>query len=98
MDKVPLGQSISSCHYIISMLFENEMFIKRIVISEICRQKFTESSLLSTIVGLLDSQTGEVYQETVLDLLINLSEWGTCHLTVKVFSRDISKNVSKCQL
>nr|XP_034313658.1 rap1 GTPase-GDP dissociation stimulator 1-B isoform X2 [Crassostrea gigas] len=43
--------------------------------SEICRQKFTESSLLSTIVGLLDSQTGEVYQETVLDLLINLSEW-----------------------
>ncbi|XP_048763708.1 rap1 GTPase-GDP dissociation stimulator 1-like isoform X2 [Ostrea edulis] len=43
--------------------------------SEICRQKFLESSLLSTIVGLLDTQTGEVYQETVLDLLINLSEW-----------------------
>lgn len=85
MDKVPLGQNISLSLYIISMLYENVMVIQRIVISEICRQKFTESSLLSTIVGLLDSQTGEVYQETVLDLLINLSEWGMCHLTVKVF-------------
>ncbi|XP_062604562.1 rap1 GTPase-GDP dissociation stimulator 1-like [Saccostrea cucullata] len=43
--------------------------------SEICRQKFSESSLLSTIVRLLDTHAGEVYQETVLDLLINLSEW-----------------------
>lgn len=96
MDIVPFGQSISSSLYIISMLFENVIFITRIVISEICRQKFTESALLSTIVGLLDSQTGEVYQETVLDLLINLSEWGMCLSTVKVFSRGISKNVSKC--
>lgn len=96
MDIVPLGQSISSSLYIISMLFENVIFITRIVISEICRQKFTESALLSTIVGLLDSQTGEVYQETVLDLLINLSEWGMCLSTVKVFSRGISKNVSIC--
>lgn len=33
--------------------------------------------------GLLDTQAGEVYQETVLDLLITLSEWGRCHFTVR---------------
>ncbi|KAJ8318282.1 hypothetical protein KUTeg_003373 [Tegillarca granosa] len=65
------------------LLYQNEcglcnmvlLTISSFVENDECREKFCSSPLCSTIVNVLESEAGEVHQETLLDLLINISEW-----------------------
>ena len=44
--------------------------------SEICREKLVKCNLCNTIVNLLQTDDKCVHTDTVLDMLINMSEWG----------------------
>ncbi|KAK3091335.1 hypothetical protein FSP39_019020 [Pinctada imbricata] len=43
--------------------------------SEYSKDKLINSSLCTTIIGLFESDSGSIFEETILDLLITLSEW-----------------------
>ena len=52
------------------------MFTKELDVSELSKDKLLASSLCSTLVDLLKNPETDQHYESVLDILITLSEWG----------------------
>ena len=76
--------SSSLCSTIISLsVCVRRLTFYVLLFPEQCKEKLISSSLCSTIIGLFDSEDGSMYEETILDLFINLCEWGKCYCNLR---------------